>query len=85
MDMLEFLTLVCRVAGLGEVLLVAFLTEYLILLKDEGCVLKSFLAVLAHKVLGVPHLTQGTSKRTPGEDHRKEIVKDQGKEPRQSK
>ena len=51
--------------NLSKVLLVAVLTEYLLLLKDEGGVLHGLVAAAAHKVLRVPHLVHGTRKWTP--------------------
>ena len=53
------------VTGLGKSVLIAVLTEYLLFLKDEGGILKCFLASIAHKVFWMPHLTHSTGKRTP--------------------
>ena len=47
------------VTGLGKLLLVAFLTEDALLLKDKHGVLQLLLAAVADKMLGMPASTHG--------------------------
>ncbi len=58
-------------AGLGEVGLIALLTENLLVFEDKRRTVELLEAATADEVFGMPHTTHGTGKRTTGVERRR--------------